>query len=160
MSTPSLTPGWAVALAATAAIGATAALAPVIGGDVGAAMHALFSGVCHQLPERSAHLAGGAVALCHRCFGILLGFAVGIAAAPALGADLRRRVRRDGSIGWLALAGAPTTIDWALGALGVWANTPLSRTVTGAVFGLVAGAILGVNLLSRSPAPHPVPDAR
>jgi uncharacterized membrane protein len=35
--------------------------------------------VCHQLPERSLHLAGHPMGLCARCAGLALGFAAGAA---------------------------------------------------------------------------------
>jgi hypothetical protein len=41
------------------------------------------------------------------------------------------------------LALLPTSVDWALGATGLWANTPASRIGTGAVLGLVAGLLIG-----------------
>ena len=136
---------WALASAAVVALLAAVVAAPLLGGAGGAVRFA-FSHVCHQIPERSLMLGGGPIALCHRCFGVLAGFAGGVAVAPlvlrlqALG---RARAGR-----WLALALVPGAVDWLLGATGVWANTPVSRLATGALFGLVAGLFLAEALLA------------
>jgi uncharacterized membrane protein len=42
-----------------------------------AILHWLGYGVCHQIPERTIHLAGQALPLCARCSGIYLGVMVG-----------------------------------------------------------------------------------
>ncbi len=152
-----LTLGWTVALGAAAGLAALAALPPVLGGDVGAFVHHAFGAVCHQIPERSPHLAGGPIALCHRCSGVLVGLLAGIGLAPWIGASALARLRRQPQGRWLAAALVPTALDWALGALGLWANTPVSRTLTGALFGAVAGVVLSANLLAarRSSALSP-----
>ena len=143
-----LRPGWTVALAGVAGLAVLAVLPPIIGGEAGAVLHHAFAAVCHQIPERTPHLAGGPIALCHRCSGILAGLLVGVAAAPSLGGTMVEGIVRSRQGLALVLSGLPTAIDWALGATGVWANTPLSRMLTGALFGIVAGLILGANLLT------------
>ena len=147
-----LTPGWSVALGAVGLLTVLAALPPVVGGEAGAVLRHAFSAVCHQLPERSPHLAGGPVALCHRCSGIGLGLGAGLVLAPFWGLPRLRHVARAVQPVWLLLAAVPTALDWALGALGVWANTPASRALTGALFGLVAGGVLAANLLTARAA--------
>ena len=147
--------GWAVALSAAGSLAVLAALAPVVGGEVGAVLHHAFSAVCHQIPERSPHLAGDPVALCHRCVGILLGLIAGLAAVPMLGARLGA-IRSRAQARWLALAAVPTLLDWSATALGLWTNTPLSRSLTGAVLGVTAGVFLGASLLA-APRPSPTP---
>lgn len=143
--------GWAVALGATLALAVLAVVPALVGGGVGEVVRHGFSAVCHQMPERSPHLAGSPVALCHRCFGMLTGLVLGLAAGPALAAGVRQRVVRGAQAGWLAAAVVPTALDWLLGATGIWANTPASRLLTGALFGVTAGVILGANLLAGSP---------
>ena len=143
-----LRPGWTVALAGVAGLAVLAVLPPIIGGEAGAVLHHAFAAVCHQIPERTPHLAGGPIALCHRCSGILAGLLVGVAAAPSLGGTMVEGIVRSRQGLALVLSGLPTAIDWALGATGVWANTPLSRMLTGAMFGIAAGLILGANLLA------------
>ena len=155
-----LTVGWAVALSAVGTLAVLSVIPPILGGDAGAMLHHAFSAVCHQMPERSLHLHDGPIALCHRCSGILVGLLAGLAALPGLGPSVAQAVARGTQIQWLVLAALPTAADWAVGALGVWSNTPASRLTTGALFGVIAGAILGANLLAPTravPVSHPTP---
>ena len=148
-----LSTGWWVAASTVATLAALAALAPVVGGTVGAGMHHLFSAVCHQIPERSPHFAGGPVALCHRCSGVLLGLLAGLMVTPALAAGTRRAIGAGRQGLWLVASALPTAVDWSLGAAGVWANTGASRLLTGAMFGVAAGVVLAANLLAPSHSP-------
>jgi len=103
-----------------------------------------FGAVCHQIPERAFWLAGHPLAVCARCFGIYAGFAVAVVLYP-----LARSLRCTGTPRreWFILALLPTAIDFTLGLTGLWANTHLSRSLTGAwlggwlVFYLVPGLI-------------------
>lgn len=143
-----LTVGWTVALGAVGVLAVLAVLPPVLRGDAGAFVHHAFAAVCHQLPERSPHLAGGPIALCHRCSGIVAGLLLGLVLGPLLGAVRLAETRHRPQGRWLVAALVPTALDWGVGALGLWSNTPFSRTLTGAVFGLAAGVILAANLLA------------
>ena len=112
-------------------------------------MHA-FHAVCHQLPGRSFHFDGAALAVCHRCTGIYAGLFMGVLTFPLLtrfDAWLWRYTR------WL-LVGAlvPMGIDWLGDAVGLFVNTPLSRTLTGAVFGYVVSYLLARGLAGLFPA--------
>ncbi len=102
--------------------------------SVGAVIYKAFSPLCHQLTERSFHLAGHPFAVCTRCTGIYAGVALATLLYPLVRSlnrtDTPRRI-------WLLLAAVPITIDWALGFLGIWANTHYSRLFTGAVLGAV-----------------------
>ncbi len=107
------------------------------------ALMTAFAPACHQLPARSPHLGGVQLAVCHRCLGVYAGLAVGVAAFLGLrrwDAWLHRH-----AAGVLGAALAPAAVDW----LAPWAsvlapalaltNTPLSRSLTGAVLGLALG---------------------
>lgn len=142
--------GWAIAACAGAAFVALALAPPFLSPEAGGWVRHAFSAVCHQIPSRTPHIDGGAIALCHRCTGIAVGFAVGLLLVPLLGADRQRATARSAQGRWLLIAVVPTALDWLVGAVGLWTNTPLSRTLTGSVFGLVAGGILAVNLLAPS----------
>ena len=86
-------------------------------------LYELFARVCHQIAERSFHLADHPLAVCHRCFGFYVGFTLGLAVLPWI------RPARD----WLLEKPrrvlfflAPAAIDWLLPI-----NTPASRFLTG-----------------------------
>lgn len=92
----------------------------------------LFGYLCHQIPGRSFQLEGHSFAVCARCTGLYMGFALAVLCFP-----LARSVRdaRAPRRLWLLLGAVPITIDFALGFSGIWANTHLSRFATGALLG-------------------------
>jgi len=111
------------------------------------AAYAFFGAVCHQMPERSFHLLGHPLAACARCAGLYAGFAAGVLLYPLarpLGA------RHVPARGWLFAAAAPTALDFSLGLLGVWENTHLSRSLTGALLGAVAALYVVPGLVDLS----------
>ena len=99
------------------------------------AIYRTFSFVCHQIPERSFHLAEHKFAVCARCTGLYAGFA-----AAALIYPLGRSLKRTDTPSrlWLILATLPLIVDFALGYFSIWENTHLSRFVTGALLSAVA----------------------
>ena len=88
-------------------------------------LYALFDPVCHQIPERSFHLWHEPFAVCHRCTGLYLGFALGIAFWPSFSAPAGRLLARPRMILLFAI---PLAIDAV-----VIANTATSRFITGLV---------------------------
>lgn len=111
------------------------------------AAYAFFGAVCHQMPERSFHLFGHALGVCARCAGLYAGFAAGVMLYP-LARPLR--VRHTPARAWLFAAAVPTALDFSLGLLGVWENTHLSRSLTGALLGAVAALYVVPGLLDLS----------
>jgi uncharacterized membrane protein len=115
---------------------------PLLGGAhpaLAAAIYLFFAPVCHQQPDRCFHIAGYALAVCHRCSGIYLGLFLGsllpLTGSRWLAPGTRRRI--------LVLAGcAPLLLDFALSYLGIRANSPLSRFATGFIFASVLAALL------------------
>jgi len=111
-----------------------------------------FSFVCHQIPERSFHIASHQFAVCSRCTGLYAGFALAALAYPF--ARSLKRTDAPGRI-WLILAAVPLLIDFALGYFSIWQNTHLSRFLTGAllssvaVFYVMPGLIELSNLIGR-----------
>src|SRR5207253_8153504 len=81
------------------------------------AIYKTFGFVCHQIPERSFHLAGYKFAVCSRCTGLYSGFAL-----AALTYPLVRSLRQTEtpSIVWLLLAAFPLVIDFSLGYFSIW----------------------------------------
>jgi uncharacterized membrane protein len=138
--------GWWIAFGGTLAIALLAMSPPVLPPGARDIVMAMFSGVCHQLPGRSPHVAGVQLAVCHRCAGIYWA----MPAASLLWAALRgiRRTPLRGAPWLLVASVAPAGIDWGLDVIGLWDNTPLSRMLTGAAFGLAAGYFLTLALVS------------
>ncbi len=95
-------------------------------------VYTFFSYICHQISERSLHLAGHQLAVCSRCFGVYFGLLAGILIYP-----LWRQVDEIEPIPrfWLFLSIVPITVDWSLTVFGIWENTHLSRFVTGLILG-------------------------
>ena len=145
-----------IAVAACAALLAGAAAPGWLGTDAGVLVREAYSVLCHQLPHRSPHVGGAPWALCHRCTGIAAGLALGLLAVPALPTALRTRIAGLHAGRLVALSLLPMAVDWLLGASGLWTNTPLSRTATGAVFGVAVGVVLGVALLRTRPPSAPM----
>lgn len=139
---------WAV-LAATSGLLLLAVLPPFLpkASGIQAIVRESFAPVCHQMPSRSPHLYGVPLAVCDRCLGIYLGFVVGVA-GTGWGRSVWRAI---GSPGRYVLLGSlvPLGVDWVGPFLGLWANTPVSRALTGGVFGLVAASYVTDRLLRK-----------
>jgi uncharacterized membrane protein len=101
-----------------------------------AALYAALSPVCHQLPDRAFSFHGMPWAACHRCSGIYLGLAAAALAPAAFHALILRRRRTA-----VLLGIAPVIIDFSLASLGVCANTPTSRLVTGFLLGAILSSL-------------------
>ncbi len=99
------------------------------------AIYEAFSHVCHQTPERSFYIAAYPLAVCARCTGLYVGFAVAVAFCPVMTSVKRTHTPERK---WLFIAAAPLAIDFALGFLGIWENNHVSRFVTGALLGAVS----------------------
>ena len=128
MSRANLAPlSWAALLAAAFFFLGLTIAAPILaarGNGLAAWIYLAFDPVCHQLSERSFHIDGHALAVCHRCFGLYSGALVGLLVVPLwtsardwLLAEPRR----------IALFLVPMALDWAL----LSHNIPLSRFFTG-----------------------------
>jgi uncharacterized membrane protein len=104
-----------------------------------------FSAVCHQAPERSFYFHGRPMGVCSRCASIYAGFVIGLLLYPLL-RDLREERFPPR---WILIGAAvPTVIDFAGGVLGLFANTFLSRALTGVLFGAVAAFYVTPGLVS------------
>jgi uncharacterized membrane protein len=106
-----------------------------------------FSYFCHQIPERSFHLAGHQFAVCSRCTGLYAGLAFATLALP-----LARSLKRTDTphIIWLLLSAVPLAIDFGLTYFGVWENNHFTRVTTGALFGAVAAIYVVPGLIELS----------
>jgi uncharacterized membrane protein len=103
------------------------------------------SGICHQIPERSFHLHGFPLAVCSRCTGIYVGFAVGLMLYPFV-RSLRNQTMP--SRRWLVAAGLPMLIDFGGGYLGLFQNTFVSRAATGGLLGVAFSVYILIGMIS------------
>lgn len=131
----------ALLLACLAVLATVAAAAPLAaaGWPYAELLRWPFSLACHQLPERSFHWFGSPLAVCQRCTGLYLGFALGVVAWPHLPAGVRRLATRPA---WLGTCLALLALDWAL------PNSAASRFATGLL------AALPIGLLAHSALPE------
>jgi uncharacterized membrane protein len=136
-----------MAISLAAGVVVLASLPPLVGFEAGVLVRQGFAPFCHQLVDRSPHANGVPFALCHRCYGIVVGLAGGVAIGPLVPGLLARIAPRS-PLAVLLFATVPTAIDWTLGMTGAWPNTGASRSVTGSVFGVAAGLLLAVAFCS------------
>jgi len=127
-------------------------LPPFVPASWQAALMQTFAPLCHQQPARSPHVDGVVMAVCDRCSGIY----AGLIAGAILSGFVRARWRRLGDRARFVLLGSlvPLGVDWLAYFVGTWTtlpvtNTPLSRALTGFIFGLVA-ALYVVDSLTQA----------
>ncbi|HET6670780.1 MAG TPA: DUF2085 domain-containing protein [Pyrinomonadaceae bacterium] len=123
-------------------------------GLIGGTLYHAFGYVCHQQPGRSFFVAGQPFAVCSRCTGLYVGFALTTLLYPLL-ISWRRTDPPERK--WLFIAATPLAIDFSLGLLGIWENTHVSRFLTGALLGAavvfyVMPALAELSQRSASPA--------
>jgi len=100
-------------------------------------LYALFSGVCHQSPDRVFTVFDWPFAVCHRCTGIYWGFFLG--ALPRIRREFPSPgLRRT----WILAALVPLAFDALAPYCGIWANTLWSRFLTGLLFGIGTSVLL------------------
>ncbi len=138
---------WRWVLLVACALGMALVFAPPFAGSYAHVVRWLLEPVCHQIPARSFHVLGEPIAVCHRCTGLYVGFAVGVLVwpwLPTLAARLAANPR------WVAVFLVPLAIDWA-----VVVNTPATRFVTGLVAAFPV-ALLPLVAFTQRAEPDPV----
>jgi len=114
-----------------------ATLPPFVNPGIRVLILQAFSATCHQIPERSPHINGVVLAVCHRCYGFYAGLLL-----AAVGFLLLHRWDRTIARMTVLLVAFSVIVpgtDWFVDWIGWWSNTPWSRALTGGLFGLVAG---------------------
>lgn len=136
----------APALALTALIWlALLIITPLAPSSIATLMYAAGAVICHQLPERSFHLAGYQLPVCARCLGIYAG-AAAAATIHVLGAfvaeSTRWRLLSPAAARRVLLVSAlPTVVTVALEWAGAWSGTNVVRAIAGVALG-VGGALV------------------
>lgn len=102
-------------------------------------LYHFFSFICHQLPQRSFHVAGEQFGVCSRCFGVYFGLVAGFVIYPLWRniADIEPLSRF-----WLFASMIPIGIDWSLTVFGIWENNHFSRFVTGLILGVACATYI------------------
>jgi uncharacterized membrane protein len=112
---------------------------------LGAVLFAVGGVICHQKPERSFFLDGHQFPVCARCTGLYLSAGAGVMGWFGLKL-LRRstsiRLEARSVIRMLLLAGVPTALSLASGAIGLWDGSNLTRALISIPLGASAGAIV------------------
>jgi uncharacterized membrane protein len=125
-------------------------------------LYRFFAPICHQIDGRSFHLFGFPLAVCSRCSSIYIAFLAGTLLYPLI-YNLQRPAMPPRLL--LLVALLPMVFDAGTGFLGFYEATFLSRTLTGALFGLllplyiIPGAIEGADGLFSSHFQKGTPDA-
>ena len=113
------------------------------------AVYAAGSFVCHQIPERSFHLAGRQLAVCGRCTGLYVAaLAGGVAALVAW----RRAAIDDRTL--LAIAALPTAVSWGLEHGGIAAQSNAIRAIAALPLGVAAAWVVIGLLVERRAGPR------
>lgn len=127
--------------------------------SVSGPIYNFFSYLCHQMPDRSLHLASHQLAVCSRCFGVYFGLFAGLLAYPLWRPidDIEPLPRI-----WLFLSLVPIGTDWALTAFDIWENTHASRFVTGLILGFACATYIvpAVVEITRNMTSRPRPASR
>ncbi|HUN65881.1 MAG TPA: DUF2085 domain-containing protein [Bacteroidota bacterium] len=114
--------------------------APVLaawGVPAAADIYRFFRPVCHQDAARSFFLTGHPFAVCIRCTAVYAGFFAALIAAPFV-----PPVRPRSTLPFWLIGVSPMLIDVAADLTGLHEAGVLTRTFTGALFGLTAGFVL------------------
>ena len=101
---------------------------------VSSLLYLWYEPVCHQIDARSFHLFGAKLAVCARCSSLYFGFLFSVLMYP-----LVRQVVGDSvpHRAWVVLAVVPMIIDVVLNVTGIHFSTLFTRSVSGALFGLI-----------------------
>lgn len=107
--------------------------------SISASLYSFYHFICHQIPDRSFHIAGEQFGVCSRCSGVYFGLFVGFAIYP-----LWRRIEDVEPLArfWLFLSMIPIGIDWSLTVFGIWENTQFTRVATGLILGLACATYI------------------
>jgi uncharacterized membrane protein len=125
--------------------------APVMAAHASAAVYLVGSFICHQLPDRSFHVAGSQLPVCARCLGIYAGITV--VAALGCVAWVREPLRRwpAARFRWFAaIAALPTVVTVVAEWGGGWATSNAVRAIAGASLGMGA-ALVVVGAVASAP---------
>lgn len=105
--------------------------------SISKSFYKVYSPICHQYESRSFHLGAFKLGVCARCFGIYIGFLLGVGFIPFFP---KKQIFSD-VLQWL-IAISPILIDITLDGFNIHRSTLLSRSITGGWFGLFSVKII------------------
>jgi uncharacterized membrane protein len=97
-------------------------------------IYAVFSPVCHQIPERSFFLLGFPMAVCTRCLGIYTGCFLGMILYPVIQGFSSTATPK---ILLFVLMTSPIAIDTVGNFFSLWETTPWLRFFVGFIWGAI-----------------------
>ena len=107
--------------------------------------HQFFSQLCHQMPDRSFFLDGKPMAVCARCFGIYSVLPALLLVLPF--ATFRKSIKKKWAVRILVFVILIIGMDFLGDFIGLWANTHISRYITGAMLAAAIVGLIGKDLL-------------
>lgn len=96
--------------------------------------YSFFSVTCHQIDDRSFHILGSKYAVCSRCLSIYWAFLFSVIIYPFIKGFNNTKLP---SLWLLLVPGFFVFLDAMLDFLGIFNNTFITRSVTGALIGFV-----------------------
>ncbi len=133
---------FAIAALASAWVGLLIA-APILPLILGVPLYGVGAVICHQLSERSFHLAGAQLPVCARCLGIYAGAAVVMIVAVLVARPFMAMAKLKLCPTYMLMAGAaPTVVTVVLEWAGLWQTSNMTRAIAGVPLGAAAGALL------------------
>ncbi len=107
---------------------------PGFRGTISEYSYSFFSKSCHQIDDRSLHIAGEKLGVCSRCTSIYFSFLLGIIIYPFI----RKLNNMDlPSLVFLAIGAVLVALDAGLDLFDIIKNTYITRELSGAVLGVV-----------------------
>jgi hypothetical protein len=125
-------------------------IAPLLPVPLAGVVYAAGSLICHQIAERSFHIASFQLPVCARCFGLYAGAALGGLGPQVVSSGTRAVQGRRSLYGMTLAAALPTMATWTL----EWgAGWPMSN-VTRALAAVPLGATVAFAVTSALPRQH------
>ncbi len=152
---------WLIALVGSVSLGLMTLAAPAlraVSPRLSALLYAAFAPLCHQNPGRCFYYAGYPLAVCGRCLGIYIGFALGALIYPFARGFARPPFPPAART--FLLVSLPVFLDVAGNVLGFWSSPIGVRFATGLFWGTLLPAyfIAGMHeLATRIPGLRPPP---
>jgi uncharacterized membrane protein len=103
------------------------------------ALYFALSKICHQLDDRSLHIAGAKFGVCIRCSSIYFSFFVGLLVFPLI-RSMESKSRMNLKL--LAMGVLPMALDALCNDLGIHASSDVSRLVTGTLAGFILAFLM------------------